>query len=195
MFSFFTVPFVDVVFVINADSVNKDTTFQTMKNAIKQISDKFGVDRFHYSVVVYGNTIKKEFDFDTNNPFQKELITNVDKVTIIPGSSKLIDGLNEAKRILDTNSKVRYISRKAIVVISDKSSGQTVPALEQAARPLHEQGIIVVASSIGGDPPREELRALTTRKEDVIQVTNNNTSGYLGDRIVARILKGKPKKE
>ena len=177
--------------MINADSANKVATFKKMKDAIKQIGDKFGVRRFHYSVVVYGKApLKKEFDFADPIPFEEELKKKVDAVNVITGFDDLPNALNEAKKILSDTSKVRPASRKAIVVISDKSSTKTNPELKTATKPIHDQGIIVVASSVGGDPKREELRAMTTRKDDVIEVTNSDTSGYLGDRIVARILKG-----
>ncbi|KAK3753528.1 hypothetical protein QZH41_018026 [Actinostola sp. cb2023] len=186
---FLRLPLVDVVFVINADSANKTTVFKKMQDAIKQIGDKFGVDRFHYSVVVYGTTLKKEFAFNDPIPYEEELKKKVDATNIISGFNNLPNALKEAKNILDNNAKVRPTSRKAIVVISDKSSGQTVSTLKTTIRPIHDQGRIVVASSVGGDPKREELRAMTTRKDDVIEVSNSDTSGYLGDRIVARILK------
>lgn len=161
-----------------------------MKDAIKQIGDKFGVDRFHYSVVVYGSTVKREFAFDDPTPFEEELVRRVDNTVVIAGADKLHEALDEAQKILSNNTKQRPHSRKAIVVISDKSSGNNVETMKQATRPIHDEGIIVVASSVGSQPKRDELRAMTTRSDDVIQVTNNDTSGYLGDRIVARILKG-----
>lgn len=162
-----------------------------MKNAIKQIGDKFGVDRFHYSVVVYGASApKKEFAFDDPIPFEEELIRRVNNTVIIAGANKLVDALKEAQTILNTNVKRRPTSRKAIVLISDSSSGDSPEALKQAIQPIHEEGIIVVASSVGDQPQRDTLRAMTTRSDDVIQVTNSDKSGYLGDRIVARILKG-----
>lgn len=185
------VPTVDIVFVINADSAKKTVIFKKIQDAIKQIGDKFDVDRFHYSVVVYGSTTtKKEFTFENPIPFKEVLRERVNAAKILSGSNYLPNALKEAEKILTENPKRRQTSLKAIVVISDKSSGQTVSTLNNSSKPIHDQGIIVVASSVGGDPKRKELLAITTRSDDVIEVTDSDTSGYLGDRIVERILKG-----
>ncbi|KXJ15894.1 uncharacterized protein LOC110236767 [Exaiptasia diaphana] len=186
---FLGIPLVDIVFVINADSTNKTAVFKKIQDSIKQIGDKFDVDRFHYSVIVYGSTLKKEFAFDDPTPFKEVLRERVDAAQMISGSNDLPNALKEAEKILTENSKRRQTSLNAIVVISDKSSGQTVPTLNNSSKPIHDQGIMVVAASIGGNPPRNELLAITTRSDDVIEVTNSDTSGYLGDRIIERILK------
>lgn len=160
-----------------------------MQNATKMIGEKFGVSRFQYAVVVYGNTLTKAFDFTENIPYRAALVEKINNLTKIAGVSKLSDALTEAANVLN-GSKARPNARKAIVVIQDKSTGSSVSALQNMAKPLFSDGIIVIASGVGSEVPKEELRALTIRNEDAISVGNNEPEGALGDKIVVRILEG-----
>ncbi|XP_048580141.1 uncharacterized protein LOC5520454 [Nematostella vectensis] len=178
---------VDVVYALSTSS---NSTFKTMTDSIKKVGDKFGTDRFHYSIVVYGNSIKNVCSFDTIIPYEEALEEEVNKAIkqSISGNSNLEEALTNAKKILNTPN-TRKGSRKAVVIITDNTSGKTPTVLKDTAKPLHEQGIIVVSSGIGDVPKYDELRSMTLRKEDVVKVKPEDTSGYLGDRIVARILK------
>ena len=160
-----------------------------MQNSTKMIAEKFGVSSFQYAVVVYGNTVTVVFNFTENIPYRAALIEKIDSLTKIAGVSKLSDALTEAANVLN-GSQARPNARKAIVVIQDKSTGSSVSTLQNMAKPLFADGIIMIASGIGSGVPKEELRALTTRNEDAISVANNEPQGALADGILVRILEG-----
>jgi hypothetical protein len=160
-----------------------------MQNATKMIAEKFGVSGFQYAVVVYGNTKTKAFDFSENIPYRSALVEKINNLTKIIGVSKLSEALTEAGNVLK-GPKARPNAHKAIVIIQDKRTGATVTDLQNMVKPLYTAGVIVIASGIGSEVTKTDLRALTTRQEDAISVPNNEPEGALGDKIVVRILEG-----
>jgi len=178
------------VFVLNADSAASANTFLLMKNAVKIISKKFGVARFQYAIIVYGTTVTKAFDFSDSLPYQAALAKKVDALVRLGGVSKLSDALDQVQ-VIFKSPKARPNARKAVVIIQDKKTGSTVSQLQSLARPLFDEGMIVVGVGIGNEVTLNDERALTIRKQDAFKVPTNEPTGSLGDKIVVRILKGK----
>ena len=63
----------NLVFAISARSVDGPSIFQKMKDVIKAIVQKFGSNRFHYSVITFGDPFRTELSFDQQLPSDEDL--------------------------------------------------------------------------------------------------------------------------
>ncbi|XP_048588274.1 uncharacterized protein LOC125572190 [Nematostella vectensis] len=181
-------PQIDIVFVLSASSMKSSTTFSLMQNCILKIGSKFGVYTFHYSVILYGSSSVKTFDFNTAFPYREALIEESNNLVKENGSSAITEALSLARTVLNDASARSNVGR-GVAVIFDKATGKTVQQLQSASRPLHDEGIIVVASGVGPEVTKEEARAMTSRRNDATHVNDTYQPGPLGDHIVRRILK------
>ncbi|KAK3755002.1 hypothetical protein QZH41_001981 [Actinostola sp. cb2023] len=172
--------YIDLTFIINANSADFATTFTLMKNCMLKMIGKFGVYRFHYSVIIYGTSATKHFDFGTTFPYRQALISIVSGFTRKTGSSGIISALNMANTIYGLSS-VRSNSIRGLAVIIDKPTGQTIVNLQNAAKLLHDKGVIVASAGVVGEAPYNELRALTISRNNVIRVTTSYSASMLAD--------------
>jgi len=70
-----------VTFALSATSVDSQETFDLMRGTIISIIKRYGIDRIHYSAIVFGSGIPTtSFDFASNIPDQNELIRKVIRV-------------------------------------------------------------------------------------------------------------------
>ena len=176
------------MFVINADSVNFAVTYSLMKNCTLRMIRRFGVYRFRYSVIIYGSSFTKHVDFSTTFPYKDALINIVNGLTRQSGTSGIIDALGEANT---TFTALDFRSFRGLAIIMDKSSGQSVVNLQNAVKPIHQNGVLVLAAGVGGQVTYQELRALTIHKSYVIRVSSSYFPYVLSNNFVSNVGNGK----
>lgn len=76
------IPEMNLVFAISARSVDGPSIFQKMKDVIKAIVQKFGSNRFHYSVITFGDPFTTELSFDQQLPSDDDLQRVIGKTSV-----------------------------------------------------------------------------------------------------------------
>ena len=178
----------DLVFAISATSNNSAQTYSLMQETIKQFIEKYGVDKIHYSIIVYGDSVIRVVNFNrTFPPSPNELKTAIDSQAPLNGGPVLLDALQETIRIFNETEN-RQNAQKVLVVITDENSGSDDDTLAMAVRPLEDSGILVISVAIGA-VNRSELLVISPNPLDVISVNDNEEPLTLAVRIMDRILR------
>ena len=163
-----------------------------MKNTVKKFIDTYGVNKIHYSVIVYGNQVIRVVNFNRTFPLSaNELKTAIDRQPALPGVPVLTNALKEAYRVFK-ESVGRSGAKKVLVVITDRNSGSSTNSLSQAVRPLEDLGVLVISIGVGNEVSRSELNIISPNPLDVISARLNINPSVLAVRIMERILRRKP---
>ena len=147
-------PEVDVVFALTATTGNPEDAFQRMKDAVKIVTDTYGIHRLHYSLIVYGSRPSEEFDFKTSFPTRssiKDFIENSRRVSSRPGTKRALD---EALQIIK-DSSLRPSVKKVVVLLTDGVSDLDPSAIEGAVQSMEKNGIPILIFSLVNNPKTE----------------------------------------
>ena len=180
------------MFAISATSASSKQSYELMKNTVKKFIDTYGVNKIHYSVIVYGNQVIRVVNFNRTFPLSaNELKTAIDRQPALPGVPVLTNALKEAYRVFK-ESVGRSGAKKVLVVITDMNSGSSTNSLSQAVRPLEDLGVLVISIGVGNEVSRSELNIISPNPLDVISARLNINPSVLAVRIMERILRRKP---
>ena len=147
-----------------------------MKEIIKAIIDRYGTDKVHFSVIVYGNVTTISFNFRSSTPDQEQLKRDVNRLKMVPGPPNLEEALREA-RLLFESIEVRPNAKKVFVVLTDTSRRQDIVALRTAAAALRSKGVLILTAGFGKDANQigDQMKVLTITPSDYIGVPNYPT--------------------
>jgi len=179
------------VFALSATSANSVQAYQLMKSTVKTFINTYGVNKVHYSIIVYGATVIRVVNFNKTFPISaNELKAAIDKQGALMGGPFLEGALKEAFRVFNERMR-RPGAKKVLVVITDKNSGASPSTLATAVRRLEEKGVLVISVGIGETVERSELKVISPNPMDVISVRLNVNPSVLAERIMDRILRRK----
>lgn len=185
------IPKIDLVFALSATSANSVQSYQLMKSTVKTFINTYGVNKVHYSIIVYGATVIRVVNFNNTFPISaNELKAAIDKQGALMGGPFLEGALKEAFRVFNERMG-RPGAKKVLVVITDKNSGVSPSTLATAVRRLEEKGVLVISVGIGETVERSELKVISPNPMDVISVRLNVNPSVLAERIMDRILRRK----
>ena len=159
-------PEVDVVFALTATTGNPEDAFQRMKDAVKIVTDTYGIHRLHYSLIVYGSRPSEEFDFKTSFPTRssiKNFIENSRRVSSRPGTKRALD---EALQIIK-DSSLRPSVKKVVVLLTDGVSDLDPSAVEGAVQSMEKNGIPVLIFALVNNPKTEFEVSKTVNPADL----------------------------
>lgn len=183
---------IDLVFALSATSAKSARSYELMKNTVKAFINKYGVNKIHYSIIVYGHSVIRVVNFNRAFPISvNDLKAAIDKQPALEGGPLLKDALQEAFRVFN-ETVGRPGAKKVLVVITDKNSGAPSNALANAVRPLEDSRVLVISVGIG-DVDRSELNVISPNPLDVISARLNVKPSVLAERIMDRILRRKTK--
>lgn len=153
------IPELDLGFAIAAGSLDATETFQLMKDTIAAIISEYQLDKINYGLVVFGDaaTIQIEFGEYSN---VNNLLRDLRFIPKKRSGASLADALREADSLF-SSSDVRPLAKKVLVVITDLASGESSSLVQEAARPLQDKGVKIVAVAIGKEADPKELETLT----------------------------------
>ncbi|KAL9959837.1 hypothetical protein ACROYT_G033195 [Oculina patagonica] len=185
------IPLIDLVFALSATSAQSAQSYDLMKSTIKTFINKYGVNKIHYSIIVYGDSVIRVVNFNrTFNISANDLKAAIDRQPALIGGPVLKGALDEAVRVF--NEIVgRPGAKKVLVVITDKNSGAPTDTLKNAVRPLEDNGVLVISVGIGDAVERSELNIISPNPMDVISARLNSNPSVLAERIMDRILRRK----
>ena len=180
------------MFALSATSAKSARSYELMKNTVKAFINKYGVNKIHYSIIVYGHSVIRVVNFNRAFPISvNDLKAAIDKQPALEGGPLLKDALQEAFRVFN-ETVGRPGAKKVLVVITDKNSGAPSNALANAVRPLEDSRVLVISVGIG-DVDRSELNVISPNPLDVISARLNVKPSVLAERIMDRILRRKTK--
>ena len=184
-------PNIDLAFAISATSANSNQSYDLMTNTIKQFIDEYGVDKIHYSLVVYGNSVVRVVNFNhTFPPSASDLKAAIDAQPPISGGPVLEDTLQEAFKVFN-ETEGRPDAKKVLVVMTDENSGADSNSLSTAVKPVEDLGVLVLSVGVGSAVDRSELSVISPNPLDVISPALGENPSVLADRIMERILRRK----
>ena len=161
-----------------------------MKTTIINFIQQYGMDRIHYSAIVFGSGIEPtSFDFATQIPDQDELILRVTRLKSNNGGPNLAQGLEEAKRIFSLK-QVRPNARRILVVIMDDASVNRREELAPVVHALVGNTVFIAAVGIGPSVNPTDLNILTREERHTLQVGINKAPGELREEIMKIIEHG-----
>lgn len=186
-------PEIDLAFAISATSANSNQSYALMRNTIKQFIDKYGVDKIHYSLIVYGDSVVRVVNFNTSFPISaSDLKAAIDAQPPLSGGPVLADALQEAFRVFN-ETDVRPNAKKVLVVMQDENSGAAANSLSAAVKPVEDIGVLVLSVGVGSSVDRNELSVISPNPKDVISASLNENPSVVAKNIMDRILNRKEK--
>ena len=173
-----------MTFALSATSVKSKETFVLMRRTIISIIDRYGIDRIHYSAIVFGSGIPTtSFDFASNIPDQDELIRKVIRLPKRDGRPDLEQALEEAKRIFDLR-EVRPNARRILVVIMDNAIVSSREELSKVVHALVKNSVFIVGVGIGSSVNSTDLLIITREEQHTLIVKTNKAADELGGEIM-----------
>lgn len=189
---FFTanVPLIDLTFALSATSVSAQSSYILMKRTVKSIVEKYGVNRIHYSVIVFGSVAISHINFSYSIPDRNELIRKVARLPKSKDSPDLVKALEKAKQVFDLR-EVRPNAKKVLVVILDNASVSNKKDLKEAVHVLVNKSVLIIGVGVGSAIDPKELEIITEEIRNVIRVGINKNPDELAKEIMAIILRSK----
>ena len=179
---------VDVVFAISATASDAQQTFSVMREVIKSIFEKHGVDSIRPAIIVFGDEAYVRLNFDEDVTDLNVLKRRIDNLPRNRGTPDLVKALSLAKTVF---SGVRPNARKVLVIISDNRSDSKSWKIRSNARELEEEEIEVIPVGIGAEVDLPQLKDTTPHKANLIPASKDDDVDDLGDKILDIMLKSK----
>lgn len=158
-----------------------------MKDTISAIIAEYGLDKINYGLIVFGDTASIRVQLGEYSKVDDLLRV----LSVIPKKRRgasLDEALKEAESLF-TSSGVRPHAKKVLVVITDLASGETSSQVSEAARPLQDKDIKIVAVAIGKEADPKELEIITPL-DKIIKEDKNVQPDDLKKEIMAKVLTG-----
>lgn len=183
-------PELDLAFVISTSASNFGNNLKKIKEIIKDIVNKYGINKMHYSLGTLGNKLNIVVEFNQEVDDNAEFMALVDSIPTVKGGSDLAKALEESPVMFTEQKGGRPNAKKILVVIIDNKSDSTSDEIDDAASVVKEAGIRVIP--VGLDKADEvELDKTTAVEEDVLTPSGDKTAQDISKAIMARALNGK----
>lgn len=161
-----------------------------MKRTVQSIVEKYGVNRIHYSVIVFGSVAISHIDFSTSIPDRDELIRKVNQLPKSKDRPDLVKALEKAKQVFELQ-EVRPNAKKVLVVILDNASASNKKELKKAVHVLVNKSVLIIGVGIGSAVLPEQLEIITEEIRNIIRVGTDKNPDELAKEIMAIILRSK----
>ena len=179
---------VDVVFAISATASEAQQTFSFMKEVIKIIFERHGVDSIRPGIIVFGDAVSVRLSFDEKISELDELRERIDNLPRNTGTPDLDAVLVEANRLF---AGARLNAKKVLVIISDDASDNRPWEIRARAGKLEEEEIEVVPVGIGNKADLKQLEHTTPHKDNLITADKDDDTDDVADEILEKILRSK----
>lgn len=84
------VPEIDLAFAISATATDADETFTRIKDTTKYIVNKYGTEKIHYGLVVFGTMPSRVRDF------RREMVSKDDMIRFLDSAPRSSTGENNS---------------------------------------------------------------------------------------------------
>ena len=161
-----------------------------MKSTVNRIIQEYGITRIHYSVIVFGSSPTKHFDFSRTFPNKDDLIRLVSRLPKEPGEPDLAKALESVTKVYEL-TQVRPNAKKVLVVILDKKTVNKANELNKFVPVLVDKGIFVIGVGVGSSVGSKELQIITEENRNIIEVGVTKNPDKLAKEIMDIILRSK----
>ena len=179
----------DLVFALGgAGSITLDT-FQKQKGFIKQFLDTYGTSApgVRVAIIDYstGRLLAEFQNFDTD-----DLKDEVDRLRLTR-RGRVQSALVGANNQLFGNSKlIRSYAIKALIILTGEGTNEADATLRNAASPLKNQGVRIVAVAVGKNPVKRKLLVFASGEEYIFDFDENKQLPALVPKVYEVIIKG-----
>ena len=174
------------MFAISATATDAQQTFSVVKDVIKTIFEKHGVDSMRVAIIVFGDAVSVRLSFDEEVTELDELKERIDNLPRNTGTPDLNAALVEGNRLL---AGARPNAKKVLVIISDDTSDSSPWVIRANARELEEEEIEVVPVGMGNEVDLKQLEHTTPHKDNLITADKKDDTDDLADEILQKILR------
>lgn len=188
LFDSANIPEIDLTFALSATSVSSETTFNLMKSTVNRIIQEYGIDRIHFSVIVFGSVSTTHIDFSRTFPDKDALIRLVSRLPKKSGDPDLAKALESAVRVYELK-EVRPHAKKVLVVIMDNKSVNNATQLNKIVPVLVDKDVLVIGVGVGGSVNTKELQVITEENRNIIEVGITKNPDELAKEIMTIILR------
>ena len=157
------IPDIDLVFALSAAAVDADDTFDKMKDTVDTIIKQYGTDKIRYALMTFGDTPSVIVDFSDGRG-KEALRTTVQQLSRPTGDPDVEKALKEAENLFD-NALPRPGSRRILVIFVDKKTPNSRDDLKEAAKPMIEKNVTIVAAVVGPEVDIDEIEVIPPNKE------------------------------
>ena len=176
-----------MVFAISATASNAQQTFDRMKEVIKSIFAKHGVNKIRPAIVVYADTASVRLNFDEDVTELEKLIQRIDNIPQSTGTPDLEGALQLAKSLF---SGARPEAKKILVIITDSRSDSSPEAIKEQAHELEGEDVVVIPVGMGAQVDPSELKNTTPHKNNVILAKKTDDADDVANKILEKALEG-----
>ena len=159
-----------------------------MKDVIKSIFEKHGVDSIRPAIIVFGDKASVSLNFDEGVTDVNDLKQLIDNLPQNRGTPDLEGTLSLAKTVF---AGARPHAKKVLVIIYDAKSDSKSWEIKIKTSELEEKEIEVVPVGIGVEVDIPQLKDTTSYKKNVIVANKDDDIDELADKIVEIMLKSK----
>lgn len=159
-----------------------------MKETVKFIIKKYGVDNLRYAVIIYGSDAKVTLSFGRTFSSLENWLTTVDGIRNEAGNPALENALQKAVELFQ--SSARKDAKKVLVVIADKSPIGNIEETGNEAQELEFADVKIVPVAIGGDIDPKEIEEISPYKDVLVVVPGEVDPTELGKSVMVKVFKG-----
>lgn len=157
-----------MVFAIAATTADADVIFPRMRDAVKIISQTYGLNKLHYSLIVFGSRPSLIFDFATNFPSRESLAYFIDRLQAVPGGPDTNAALEKAVEVIES-SGTRSTAKTVVVLITDGALPSNPREVTRSIEAIERRGTPVLE----------------------FNVTSSDEPGKLAQNVMEKVLAGK----
>ena len=188
------IPLIDIGFALSATSSAFQDIFSKMKNIIRTIIERYGVERVKFSLIVYGQNVTTVLGDFERRLTQGDLINYVNSLQQIPGNKNLDSALLEAERIF--RQRTRPNSKKVFVVLTDSvSTLSNANSLLINTAELRKSDVFILSVGFGSqtDQVGNQMNSVVFAPRDYIAVPNYTAERdvVVAETIMFKALEGK----
>lgn len=158
-----------------------------MRTTINNIVSQYDIFRIHYSVIVFGAVATTHIDFASNIPDKNTLIRLVARLPKSPGNPDLVQALQHAKTVYESQA-VRPDARRFLVVIMDNASVNNPGDLNTAVTDLDNLDVVIIGVGVGNSVNPTDNKIITKDPRHIITVGVNKSPDELAKEIIDAIL-------
>ena len=172
------VPAIDLVFALTATTGDADDIFKRMKDAVKIITDTYGMNKLRYSAIVYGAVTKRIFDFKTDFSTREGLKYFIERLRKVSGGPDTKAALEQAMRVIK-DSIPRPTAKTVLVLITDGALPDNPQEVERFIGEIKEKGIHVLTFALVNNPKTD------------FEVPNKVEPRELAEKVMQNVLAGR----
>lgn len=185
---YFLVPEMYIVFAMTTEAGMAEKTYKIMTDTVKNLGDKFGIRKMHFSIVIFGIE-KPLFDFDNTIPDQESLVKKVNS-TPKPKKEISFDSTMKVVEKVFNSSAVKVNSKKVLVVMTHKKFGVNSTVIYDAFKPLNEERVIPIVVKAGDDVNQNEIEGIARTERKIVEPTADDSGRQVADEIIKAVMGG-----